>query len=244
MDILKSDQINEIALALSKAQGEFPTISKLKTAKVLLKAGGSYCYNYADLSDVLRAILPVLSKHQLALTQPPSNECVTTLLVHSSGQYFGSEMKIGDVASIQALGGEITYLRRYAACAIVGVHADEDLDGNDVDGNNAATSSKAPKKSPVPTPSPLPKAPQNPPGQSYEDFAKQPTVNAVKPVIAARKHARNDELVEIAQSFNWSNLQVKAYIKKTWFVDQAAELTNDQVSELIAVIRTFIPDEV
>ena len=96
-----SENINELAAALAKAQGEFPPIPKDCTAKVTTKKGGEYTFQYADLETILHTIRPVLAKHQLALSLSPelrANEqggmraVVTTVLVmHSSGQWVRTE---------------------------------------------------------------------------------------------------------------------------------------------------------
>src|SRR5688500_7522834 len=62
--VAHADPDGELVAALAAAQGDFPTIPKTKTATVTGKPGkAGYQYSYADLSDVLAAVRPVLSKH-------------------------------------------------------------------------------------------------------------------------------------------------------------------------------------
>lgn len=123
----KSENINEIAAALSALQGEIQDAHKDKTA---------YGYKYADLSQVLESIRPLLSKHKLSVTQlcgsADEKVSVETILMHSSGQWIGSVIEMvvekGKGRSMaQDVGTVITYARRYALTAIVGMtQADND----------------------------------------------------------------------------------------------------------------------
>jgi hypothetical protein len=80
----------KLADALAKAQAEFKAIKKDKTAKVRMKAGGEYSYNYADLSSVIDATKEALSKNGLAIMQPVEFQgerlVLHTKLLHSSGE--------------------------------------------------------------------------------------------------------------------------------------------------------------
>jgi len=116
--------------ALSKAQAEFSPILKTKTAKA-----GSFTYNYADIADVLHTVLPVLSKHGIAVIQMTETDeanvmFVRTRLAHKSGQSVESVYPVASInADHQKMGGALTYARRYALTAMIGVAAEDDLDG-------------------------------------------------------------------------------------------------------------------
>jgi hypothetical protein len=130
------NQSNEIHLlneALAKAQGTFPAIPKKKTARVKMKAGGEYCYKYADLADVLSAALPKLTENGLSLRQPvrhlPDGMRLVTELHHSSGQFTSDDgLPLSRNLSPQEFGSELTYMRRYGACGMLGLAPDEDED--------------------------------------------------------------------------------------------------------------------
>ena len=121
-----TEQLNK---ALIAAQKEFPTIAKTKTANMQ-----TYSYKYADLGDVMDAVLPILHKHGLALVQPPLSRdgmvgCKTTLL-HESGAFVEmGELLLPSGGTPQNAGSAMTYARRYAACSALGIVADEDVDG-------------------------------------------------------------------------------------------------------------------
>lgn len=126
-----SAEINEIALALCKAQGEFSAAAKDST-------NPHFKSKYADLTSCIEATRDALVKNDLCITQHPTliNEgainyiIVTTMLVHKSGQFFRSTLKMFATESHpQKLGGIITYARRYAYAAILQI-SQEDNDQN------------------------------------------------------------------------------------------------------------------
>jgi hypothetical protein len=129
--------IDRLNAAFAAAQGEFPAIPKNKTARVKMRAekgGGEYTYKYADLAEVLSACTPALSKHGLSIRQPLKRIqgllFLVTELHHASGQYATDDgLKIHENGSPQEMGSELTYMRRYAACCMLGVSPDADEDG-------------------------------------------------------------------------------------------------------------------
>ena len=89
---------------------------------------------YADLATVLKTVRPVLSKHGIALTQTTNYaEGVLVLVTRLSWrdeEIVGHYPVIPQQSTPQGYGSALTYARRYAIQAIVGVAADEDDDGN------------------------------------------------------------------------------------------------------------------
>lgn len=139
--------IAKLAMALAKFQGEMPSVHKGKTAKVPMKAGGSYSYKYADLADVTAAAMPILSKHGLAfIVQPEEGSrgfILRGLLVHESGEFIEGILPLHGNAN-QELGSSLTYLRRYLLGALTGIVTDEDEDG--AAGNTAERTTKVPAR--------------------------------------------------------------------------------------------------
>lgn len=124
----KSDQINELATALAKAQGEIKGAIK-DSANPFFKS------KYADLASVVEAIREPFAKNGLAyiqLTEPSDKDeaRVETVITHSSGQWISSVLALPVTkADAQGFGSALTYARRYGLSAAAGV-APEDDDGN------------------------------------------------------------------------------------------------------------------
>lgn len=152
--IQTSEQINELATALAKAQAKIETIQKNQKADA-----GSYEYQYADLAAVLDGCRPHLAAEGIAVIQAPYTDDdgaigIATRLVHSSGQWLQSN--VGHNMTLkrwQDLGGALTYLRRYAYSAMIGVASEEDSDGKDTGSLKAKPSRK---RQPEPEPEPEP----------------------------------------------------------------------------------------
>jgi len=144
-----SDRIDELAAALSKAQGAMKHPGKNKTAKVPMKAGGTYSYNYADLADVLDAVRAPFAANGLAVVQVPFNEGpnavgICTRILHASGQWIEGtlHMPCAD-GKPQTIGSAITYGRRYALSPMAGIASDDDDDGSAAQGLTAQTERRA-----------------------------------------------------------------------------------------------------
>lgn len=126
--MLKSEQINELAAALAKAQGQIEGAKK-SSSNPFFKS------KYADLAECWNTCREALTANEISVIQMPEeiNENgrlnITTMLAHSSGQYISSTLTM-TVTKLdpQAIGSAITYGRRYALAAMVGL-AQEDDDG-------------------------------------------------------------------------------------------------------------------
>lgn len=124
-----SDTIDALATALALAQGEIrPAIKDALNP--------AFHSKYADLGAVFEAIRPALAKHGLSVVQMPEHSDdallhLTTRICHKSGQWIEGTMSI-PVGKVNAhgYGSAITYARRYALAAAIGVVSDEDDDGN------------------------------------------------------------------------------------------------------------------
>lgn len=132
-----SEQLNELAGALAKAQAAFTAVPKGKTAKV-----GTYSYKYADLADAWDVARKALTDNGLAVIQAPAQlergVCsVTTMLLHTSGQWVRSTLALdARDATPQSIGSVITYARRYGLAAMVGLVTDDDTDAQEHGGRD------------------------------------------------------------------------------------------------------------
>lgn len=128
-----SENINELATALAAFQVQLQTLSKDKQG---------HGYKYAPLDVVTDAIREKLASNGLSYVQMPAPAPIemgpsvglTTRLMHTSGQWMESTYSIPVPASkrmneAQAYGAALSYARRYALTAMLGIVADEDTDG-------------------------------------------------------------------------------------------------------------------
>lgn len=123
-----------LAHALVELQSQLPPLGKGRSAKVETKSGGSYSYDYADLSDVTDAIMPLLGKCGLAFVCTPTmNDAGSFVLgyrlMHVSGERIEGEYPLSRDGTPQSVGSAITYARRYVLCAVTGLVAAADDDG-------------------------------------------------------------------------------------------------------------------
>lgn len=118
-----------IHAALVAAFGELTNPPKDRTANA-----GHYSYKYADLATIIDHVRPILAKHDLAVTQNVTVEDsrleVWTYVHHSSGEVLTYGPIVGRPgADWQGLGSAVTYARRYALGAALGLAPEEDDDG-------------------------------------------------------------------------------------------------------------------
>ncbi len=133
---MTTEKHETLEAALCAAQGEFDRIAKDKMAKVRSqKTGAEFTYHYADLADVLAAVTPALVKNGICHTQRMEVRDGMQLLVselRGYGAVIASEM-ILPLAGLdpQSCGKVVTYYRRYALQALLGVAAERDDDAAD-----------------------------------------------------------------------------------------------------------------
>jgi hypothetical protein len=136
----KSQSIKEIAKALLIFHTKVAKIPKTDTNPFFKS-------KYAALPSILEAIQIPLAESDLSFTQLPDDEYLTTILIHTeSGEYIQSSYKMSPKGNDpQSIGSAITYARRYALGAILGLNIDEDDDGNkaSIDDNKNEKSNKA-----------------------------------------------------------------------------------------------------
>ena len=124
----KSDSIKNIAIALSKDQGEFDHAKK-DVKNEFFKS------RYADLASVIDAAKKPLADNGLSVTQvvditESGDLILETILMHTSGEFISGKYPIKPTKTDpQSTGSAITYARRYSFSAITGIAADDD-DGN------------------------------------------------------------------------------------------------------------------
>jgi hypothetical protein len=138
-----SENIGAIAAALAKAQGELqnPEKSLVATIRSPFPREADRSFRYASLASGLDIVRKSLGCHEIATIQTTAIDQesgqirLTTLLAHSSGEWISSDWpvcSISETVSPQRMGTALTYARRYALFALVGIAGEDDLDAPDL----------------------------------------------------------------------------------------------------------------
>jgi hypothetical protein len=130
----------EINKAIAELQQNLPQIVKDLVGKVKTDRA-QYEYNYADLAQISRELLPLLGKHGLAFVSwtafVDGKFMVVYELRHVSGEKIPGQWPIPERASPQEIGSALTYARRNGLCATTGL-APEDEDHDAIAAEKAA----------------------------------------------------------------------------------------------------------
>ena len=206
----KSEQINELAISLSLAQGSMHAATKDST--------NPYFKNkYASLASVIDSIRKPLADNGLSLTQHASVDgnivTVETVILHKSGQWMSSNIKMNSKdVSAQGIGSTITYARRYSLSSILGIAAEEDDDGN-------ASSKPEEKSQPAKTqvnPN-YEKAAERFKSNSDEDLITSEQGSALMTFLAKGGHLRED---------------LQQYIMFEWNIEKLADIKNKHILKI------------
>lgn len=136
--VYPQDRHQEFAAALIEMQADLPTVPKDST-------NPHYNSKYAGLPTIWETIRPVLKKHGFAviqnivIAQRDGHLAMETQLVYKNGviQTSTTEMPM-EKSTPQGYGSAVTYLRRYALGAMLGIVTDEDDDANVAEGKPAS----------------------------------------------------------------------------------------------------------
>ncbi len=119
-----SESTDKIYPAIFALQQELEPFTRSKVVKT-----GKYEFRYAPLDAIMDGLKPLFNKNGLALLQSLDADALTSRLIHTSGQWVQSETFLNrEHASMQGFGGEVTYKRRYALSALLGIVSDDDTD--------------------------------------------------------------------------------------------------------------------
>ena len=150
-----SESIGAIAAALAKAQAELTNPEKALVATIQspFPREADRTFRYASLASGLDIVRKVLGKHEIATVQTTAIDReaglirLTTTLAHSSGEWVSSDWPVcpvGETAAPHKMGAALTYARRYALFALVGIAGEDDLDAPDLVGNQLSVGLGAP----------------------------------------------------------------------------------------------------
>lgn len=146
MVTLQSESITELLAALLKARPAFQTPKRTRTGQA-----GQGKYKYADLDAVIEAVTPVLTENGLLLVNLMDRDesgahVLIARLYHTSGQWMESRYPVHENergSASQKFGSGVTYARRYALSALLGIASEDDDDAQETHG--ATRSASAPQ---------------------------------------------------------------------------------------------------
>lgn len=135
--------------AFAAMQAELPVI--VKNAE-----NPHFHSRFADLAAIVQVTRPIMAKHGFAVSQAPSFRpetgdptLITTFMHAASGHFLESEMLLCMAKNDpQGQGSGITYARRYAYSAMLGLVTEDDADAEGVSGPSEAP--QAPQRRPAP----------------------------------------------------------------------------------------------
>ena len=137
-----SESIAKLAAALAKAQIELVNPEKSLTGTIYPGDPGQEArsFNYASLASGLDIVRKTLGQQDIAIMQTTAIDeaaqivKLTTVLAHASGEWIASDWPVcatDETANPHRMGAALTYARRYALFALVGIAGEDDLDAPD-----------------------------------------------------------------------------------------------------------------
>lgn len=215
-----SDDLKRVQMCdnLARLQAKLPTIPMDAIAK-----GAKFSYKYATLTKIFEVIRPLFAAHNFSIVQrvfdsETGKPCVETY-IYWNGEFLSSgplTLKV-DQENMQALGSAITYAKRYQLCALLGIVADEDDDGNE------ASKPVSPPIEPPPKPKPSP-APETP----------------VKPRNTAKGLI---ELQKVIQNLSLDVNHVRRASRALFGKDNSAGLSPEELGELTSFLKGDMRDQ-
>ena len=213
----RSENINELATALAKAQGSM-THAKKDSDNPFFKS------SYADLASVWEACRKQLSDNGLSIVQLPEEATtglvLRTMLLHSSGQYITSHYSIPvSKNDAQAYGSALTYARRYALAAIVGVYQDDD------DANGATGKPEAPKAVQQNKPQPAPEP------QKEQELITAPQIQKLQIVAKEQGLTTEDMKAILAWKYKVDSSKKLSKVAASYMIEHLPQLWSDFIKQ-------------
>lgn len=204
--------------ALSRFQAQIPAIPKNQVARVS-SAKGTFSYHYADLAGIQRAIAPGLADCGLSVSfdtlQDAGGYVVQAKIHHVGGHSETTTFRVpvdtqARMNSTQAAGSALTYGRRYALTAALGiVTAEDDDDGQAI------------TAAPVPPPAPT--------GASQPG---RPTAAPINPEQHRQLQARIYDL-------GLDRARVRSWLARAWGVEHLTQIPRSRLPELLARLESW-----
>jgi ERF superfamily protein len=248
-----SESVAALASALAKAQAELINPEKSLTATIRTGRPGEVerSFRYAPLSSGLDIVRKTLGQHEIATLQTTAIDQaagmvhLTTTLAHASGEWIASDWpvcSIAETANPQRMGAALTYARRYALFALVGIAGEDDIDAPDLCAGPNAPSSRAPERTLQPADSHSPGQPQGRGNGRRRDSAKSETRVILDPAQSAQ--LRDKLLIEVETlasadlAATWAG---EALLAKNSLTAADAKLVEDAFELRLSELPSFDP---
>ncbi len=194
-----SETIGALAAALAKAQGEITNPEKALTAVIPspFPREDARTFRYASLASGLDSVRKALSQYEIAtlqttrIDQDAGHVQLTTILAHSSGEWISSEWPVCPVSETAAphrMGAALTYARRYALFALVGIAGEDDLDAP-----SAMRTSMGPIEPPLARMNEFVKEPRSNSGRATKTLAPEDSLRLRHELIEEISHLSTGE---------------------------------------------------
>ena len=230
----KSENIGQLALALSKAQGQM---------KFALKDANNPFFKsrYADLASVIEAIKIPLSANGIAFVQATDFEdqavIVETVLMHESGEWISGRLRMQPTKNDpQGVGSAVTYAKRYGLQALAGVPSDDD-DGNAATGLQGAPQQQAPK----PAPKAAPAKPKAHAKGTISGDANEGNLDDIAPPPPAADKPTGATLSQVINAFA-TKLNMTAPMIEAEYNKPMSEWTNADVAEARELFKHLLAE--
>ena len=216
----KSEEIKDLATALSKAQSKI--IGAVKDA-----TNPFYKADYSDLASVWSAIREPLTANGLSIVQAPSvtdkGQVLETILLHNSGQWISSTIEVKPLKDDpQGRGSALTYARRYALASMLSVPSIDD-DGEAAQGRTEKKETPESEQVDFPAFDSL----------SADKRGGKETAPTSGGQISEKQISR---LWAIANKNKWTTEEVLGFMARTYKIPGVKELTRANYDHLCAYL--------
>jgi len=229
------------AAALAQFQADLPPIEKRQTAKIVSQRG-TFTYRYADLGDIQRAIGAKLAACGLSVTFDTEEHDNTLDVIcrvhhiqgHSQSARFPVPVDRGTrMNAAQQVGAALTYGRRYALTAALGiVTADEDTDAQGAPERAPATGAQRSRRAESPS-----SAPHGAPQPVRQTEAPTPAAAVeTPPRISEAQHRRLEARIK---ELRLDRERVKRWAKTAFGIEHFPDLSPEQCQRLVERLEEF-----
>jgi hypothetical protein len=217
-----SDSTEKLDTALAKAQGELHAALKESV-------NPAFRSKYANIKAIVDACRPALAKHLISVTQwithSDDDRLHIVTRIALAGEWMKAEFSIPVLKrDAHGYGSAVTYARRFALAAALGIVSDEEDD----DGNGAADGQEKPY---------VPYQPKAPAKGGYVPREPQGSFSESPAHIQSHTTPRQTKIVDAMKKHSWKTPQVMELIAIRFKKKTLVDLTDDEFLKVIQVVE-------